>query len=291
MREMNEPLICLENVRYSYDGDTPVDALRGISVKIDRGEYVSVVGHNGSGKSTFAKLLNLILTPTEGRMTVAGVQVTPDSVTVENLQEVRRHVGMVFQNPDNQLVATVVEEDVAFGPENLGLPREEIRHRVNESLAKVNMTEYLKSAPHKLSGGQKQRVAIAGVLAMRPLCMIFDESTAMLDPKGRNDILQTMEELNENEQITVIHITHHMNEAVRAKRTLVFDDGEIVMDGTPKEVFHNITKIRALGLEVPQGADVVDRLRKAGYPLPCDCLSVSECAEALYTLLQGGQTK
>ncbi|MBO5790036.1 MAG: energy-coupling factor transporter ATPase [Clostridia bacterium] len=286
---MNEPLISLKNVSFSYDSEVAVDAIHNVSVDIKSGEYVSVIGHNGSGKSTFAKLLNLVLTPTSGAMTIAGVEVLPDSVTTNDLIEVRRHIGMVFQNPDNQLVATVVEEDVAFGPENLGLSREEIRKRVDQSLEKVEMTAYLKSAPHKLSGGQKQRVAIAGVLAMRPLCMIFDESTAMLDPKGRKDVLRTMEELNANEGITVIHITHHMSEAVRANRTLVFDGGEIVMDGSPKEVFRNITKIRALGLEVPQGADVIDRLRKAGYPIAGDCLTANECADALYSLLKGGK--
>ena len=288
---MNEPLISLKNVSFSYDAEVPVDAIHNVSVDIKRGEYISVVGHNGSGKSTFAKLLNLILTPTAGTMHVAGVDILPDSVTQEDLIKVRRHVGMVFQNPDNQLVATVVEEDVAFGPENLGLERSEIRKRVDEALEKVEMSAFLKSAPHKLSGGQKQRVAIAGVLAMRPLCMIFDESTAMLDPKGRKDVLRTMEELNANEGITVIHITHHMSEAVRANRTLVFDGGQIVMDATPKEVFHNITKIRALGLEVPQGADIIDRLRKAGYPISGDCLTAQECVDALYSLLKGGNAQ
>ena len=286
---MNEPLISLKNVCFSYDSEAPVDAIQNVSIDIKSGEYISVIGHNGSGKSTFAKLLNLILTPTSGSMHVAGVDILPDSVTQENLIEVRKHIGMVFQNPDNQLVATIVEEDVAFGPENLGLSRSEIRQRVDEALEKVEMTAFLKSAPHKLSGGQKQRVAIAGVLAMRPLCIIFDESTAMLDPKGRQDVLRTMEELNASEGITVIHITHHMNEAVRAHRTLVFDGGQIVMDGSPKEVFRNITKIRSLGLEVPQGADIVDRLRKSGYNIPGDCLTAQECVDALYSLLKGGK--
>ena len=288
---MKDILIALKNVSFSYDTETNVEALHSINLSIAKGEYISVVGHNGSGKSTFAKLLNLILTPTSGQMTVAGVVVTPDSVTVADLQQVRRHIGMVFQNPDNQLVATVVEEDVAFGPENLGLPREEIRKRVDESLQKVGMTAYLKSAPHKLSGGQKQRVAIAGVLAMQPVCMIFDESTAMLDPKGRKDVLETMEALNREHGITIIHITHHMNEAVRANRTIVFDGGSIVMDAPPKEVFRNVTKIRSLGLEGPQGADLIDRLRKSGYSLPGDCLTAQECADALYTLLKGGEVQ
>ena len=244
-----------------------------------------ILGHNGSGKSTLAKIMNLILTPTSGTLTVDGLVLNAREITEDDLFAVRRKIGMVFQNPDDQLVATVVREDVAFGPENLGVPREEIRRRVEESLEAVGMTAYEGFAPHKLSGGQKQRIAIAGVLAMKPLCIIFDESTAMLDPKGRKDILATMERLN-REGITIIHITHHMNEAVRAERTILLSDGEIQMDGTPKEIFAQIEKVRSFGLDIPQGADLLDRLRQNGLPLPCGALTEEECVAALLSLFE-----
>ena len=283
---MREELIRLENVCFSYDVDQgKKEALKGIDLSISKGEYISVVGHNGSGKSTLAKILNLILTPTSGTLTVDGLVLNAEEITEDDLFAVRRKIGMVFQNPDDQLVATVVREDVAFGPENLGVPREEIRRRVEESLEAVGMTAYEGFAPHKLSGGQKQRIAIAGVLAMKPLCIIFDESTAMLDPKGRKDILATMERLN-REGITIIHITHHMNEAVRAERTILLSDGEIQMDGTPKEIFAQIEKVRSFGLDIPQGADLLDRLRQNGLPLPCGALTEEECVAALLSLFE-----
>ena len=283
---MREELIRLENVCFSYDVDQgKKEALKGIDLSISKGEYISVVGHNGSGKSTLAKILNLILTPTSGTLTVDGLVLNAEEITEDDLFAVRRKIGMVFQNPDDQLVATVVREDVAFGPENLGLPREEIRRRVEESLEAVGMAAYEGFAPHKLSGGQKQRIAIAGVLAMKPLCIIFDESTAMLDPKGRKDILATMERLN-REGITIIHITHHMNEAVRAERTILLSDGEIQMDGTPKEIFAQIEKVRSFGLDIPQGADLLDRLRQNGLPLPCGALTEEECVAALLSLFE-----
>lgn len=283
---MREELIRLENVCFSYDVDQgKKEALKGIDLSIAKGEYISVVGHNGSGKSTLAKILNLILTPTSGTLTVDGLVLNAGEITEYDLFAVRRKIGMVFQNPDDQLVATVVREDVAFGPENLGVPREEIRRRVEESLEAVGMTAYEGFAPHKLSGGQKQRIAIAGVLAMKPLCIIFDESTAMLDPKGRKDILATMERLN-REGITIIHITHHMNEAVRAERTILLSDGEIQMDGTPKEIFAQIEKVRSFGLDIPQGADLIDRLRQNGLPLPCGALTEEECVAALLSLFE-----
>lgn len=283
---MREELIRLENVCFSYDVDQgKKEALKGIDLSIAKGEYISVVGHNGSGKSTLAKIMNLILTPTSGTLTVDGLVLNAREITEDDLFAVRRKIGMVFQNPDDQLVATVVREDVAFGPENLGVPREEIRRRVEESLEAVGMTAYEGFAPHKLSGGQKQRIAIAGVLAMKPLCIIFDESTAMLDPKGRKDILATMERLN-REGITIIHITHHMNEAVRAERTILLSDGEIQMDGTPKEIFAQIEKVRSFGLDIPQGADLLDRLRQNGLPLPCGALTEEECVAALLSLFE-----
>ena len=247
---MNEYIIETENLGFTYadndddglSGRVEVPALRDVNVKIKKGEYVAVLGHNGSGKSTFAKLLNLILTPTVGKIFIDGKDVTAEDFSEDDLFDVRRKVGMVFQNPDNQLVATVVEEDVAFGPENLGLPREEIRRRVNSSLALVGMQDYVRHAPHKLSGGQKQRVAIAGIIAMRPSVIIFDESTAMLDPLGRREVIDVMERLNRDEGITVLNITHYMEEAARADRVIVINDGEITLDGTPHEVFSGLKR-------------------------------------------------
>ena len=244
---MSEIYIHTENLCFSYtdsDGRLESPALNGISVDIYKGEYVAVLGHNGSGKSTFAKLLNLILEPTSGKLVIDGTELTGRELTDDEILQLRRNVGMVFQNPDNQLVATIVEEDVAFGPENLGVPSAEIRERVDRALAELGMTEYAKHEPHRLSGGQKQRVAIAGVLAMMPKCIIFDESTAMLDPVGRKEVMDAILRLNREQGITVINITHHMDEAVRADRVVVIDSGCVCIDGTPSEVFfeHGQTK-------------------------------------------------
>lgn len=277
-----------ENLFFSYESDTKeIPALRGISVSIDKGEYVAVLGHNGSGKSTFAKLLNMILTPTSGKLFVAGEELTSADFDEEALFRLRKKVGMVFQNPDNQLVASVVEEDVAFGPENLGVPYDEMHERVARALRKVGMTDYAKHAPSRLSGGQKQRVAIAGILAMQPECMILDEATAMLDPTGRREVLSTVERLNREEGITLLHITHYMEEAARADRILVIHDGELLLDGTPRGVFANVELLHRIGLEAPAMGELAHLLRKEGLDLPADCLDVNECADALEKLFKG----
>lgn len=276
---------------YTYDEkiknlDTP-PALDGINVSISKGEYIAVLGHNGSGKSTFAKLLNLILAPTFGKIYIDGKEIGSSAeLSEDDVFDIRRKIGMVFQNPDNQLVATVVEEDVAFGPENLGLPREEIRARVDEALELVGMTEFAEHAPHKLSGGQKQRVAIAGIIAMRPEVIIFDESTAMLDPVGRQDVLAIMEKLNREEKITVINITHYMDEAARADRVIIINDGKLVRDGAPRDVFAEVDYLKSIGLESPQGTLLIDALIKSGYALPKSLLKEDECADAIYAYLK-----
>ena len=286
---MKEYIIKTENLGFTYDdGDESVveiPALSGVNVNIEKGEYVAVLGHNGSGKSTFAKLLNMILTPTVGKIYIDGTDITAENFSEDDVFDIRRKIGMVFQNPDNQLVATIVEEDVAFGPENLGLPREEIRERVDSSLKLVGMTEYARHAPHKLSGGQKQRVAIAGIIAMRPEVIIFDESTAMLDPRGRREVVDIMERLNKDEGITVLNITHYMEEAARADRVIVINDGKIALDGTPREVFANVDKLRAMGLEAPQGNELVLELKKAGVNIDGASLTEAECIETLYKFL------
>ncbi len=263
-----------------------IPALKDVNLSIKEGEYIAVLGHNGSGKSTFAKLLNMILTPTVGKIYIDGVDITADSITEDDVFEIRKKIGMVFQNPDNQLVATVVEEDVAFGPENLGLAREEIRRRVNSALALVGMTEYAHHAPHKLSGGQKQRVAIAGIIAMKPRCIIFDESTAMLDPVGRQDIVRIMEKLNKEEGITVVNITHYMDEAARADRVVVINDGRVVADGKPEAVFSEVDLLHSIGLEAPQSIELIKALEAEGISVSGSCLSENDCAEALLRLLE-----
>ncbi len=272
-----------EELSFSYEEDAPKEhpALDRISLSVDSGEYVAVLGHNGSGKSTFAKLLNVILTPSDGRLYVDGKEITPDFSDEDAVFDVRRRVGMIFQNPDNQLVATIVEEDVAFGPENLGLPREEIRRRVDTALDAVGMREFAHHAPHHLSGGQKQRIAIAGVLAMKPACMVFDESTAMLDPRGRSEVMSAIEKMNREENITVLHITHYMDEAGRAGRVIVINDGKVYMDGTPKEVFSRVDELRSVGLEVPQGTELLHALRADGLELPADLIRPDECIDCL----------
>ena len=289
---MKDIVVELNHVTFFYEESTTVEqpAVHDISLKIKRGEYVAVLGHNGSGKSTLAKLINLNLDPTEGQIKLFDVDITDENFTYEDMWKMRSHVGMVFQNPDNQLVATVVEEDVAFGPENLGLEREEIIRRVPSALAMVNMTPYARHAPHKLSGGQKQRVAIAGVIAMRPDLIIFDESTAMLDPQGRADVVEIMEQLNREEGITVLNITHYMEEAARADRVVVMDSGSVAIDGSAREVFSKVELLREMGLEVPQGTEICYELHKKHYDVRRDVITPDECFEALYALL-GGESK
>ncbi len=277
-----------EELCFTYESEERrIPALRGISVSINEGEYVAVLGHNGSGKSTFAKLLNMILVPTSGKLTVAGEELTSPDFDEEALFRLRRKVGMVFQNPDNQLVASVVEEDVAFGCENLGIPYEEMHERVADALERVGMTAYAKHAPSRLSGGQKQRVAIAGILAMHPACMVLDEATAMLDPLGRRELLSTVEALNREQGLTVLHITHYMDEAARADRILVIHDGELLLDGTPREVFSNVSLLHRIGLEAPQTGELLHLLRKDGIDCPTDALTVKECADAIERVLKG----
>lgn len=289
---MNNSIIKIENLSYTYSSETDngtyeeIPALKNISFDIRRGEYIAVLGHNGSGKSTLAKLINMILPVTQGKIYIDGTDITSPDFSEDDIFNIRRKVGMVFQNPDNQLVATVVEEDVAFGPENLGIPREEIRRRVKNALALVGMTEYTRHAPHKLSGGQKQRVAIAGIIAMKPEIIIFDESTAMLDPLGRRDVIRIMERLNREEGLTVINITHYMEEAARADRVIVINDGEIAYDGTAKEVFHNVGELHEMGLEAPQGRELIYRLRSLGYDIDDTALSEEECVDALLKYLK-----
>ena len=293
-----EPIIKIENLSFVYDlyedeqagapsFKTPMPALKNVNLSFNEGEYVAILGHNGSGKSTLAKLLNMILIPTEGKIYIDGRDITADEMTDDDVFEVRKTVGMVFQNPDNQLVATLVEEDVAFGPENLGLPREEIRKRVDTSLELVGMTEYARHAPHKLSGGQKQRIAIAGIIAMRPKIIIFDESTAMLDPLGRKEVIRIMEKLNREENITVLNITHYMDEAARADRVVVINDGEITLDGTAKDVFSRVDKLREMGLEAPQGVELIHSLNKLGLSIDENVLTEEECTKAIISFLKG----
>ncbi len=297
---MSEYFIQTENLTFSYrdnDGKEETPALRGVSVSIKAGEYVAVLGHNGSGKSTFAKLLNLILEPTGGSITIDGHTFgANDELSDEEILALRRNVGMVFQNPDNQLVATIVEEDVAFGPENLGVPTEDLRARVNDALAAVGMLSFARHEPHRLSGGQKQRVAIAGVIAMLPKCIIFDESTAMLDPVGRREVLDTMKMLNREKGITVLNITHYMNEAALADRVIVINDGTLLLDGTPNEVFSQRDLLCRIGLEVPQCTELLFLLKDAGISFAAgdDIASPEGCAEILaryYGTEKGGNNE
>ena len=276
---MSEAFIKIENLSYLYEDEHP--ALKNISLEINRGEFVAVLGHNGSGKSTLAKLLNMILIPSEGTITVGGRNIFSEELTDEEMLSLRKRVGMVFQNPDNQLVATIVEDDVAFGPENLGVPSSEIRERVDSALSEVDMLKYAKHEPHRLSGGQKQRVAIAGVLAMLPECIIFDESTAMLDPLGRKEVMDSIIRLNREKGITVIMITHYMDEAASADRIVVLNDGEMILDGTPDFVFEHEELLRGCGLAIPQCTELVHRLRSEGIDLEGDCVSLEDCIELL----------
>ena len=270
-----------ENLTYSYpageENEQPTLALDGVTLAIERGSFTVILGHNGSGKSTLAKTFNAVLLPSGGRVYVDGM----DTVDEKLLLEIRRRVGMVFQNPDNQIVANVVEEDVAFAPENLGVPTEEIRRRVDEALRTVGMKKFAKHAPHLLSGGQKQRIAIAGVLAMRPQCIVLDEATAMLDPIGRSEVISTIERLNHDEGITVVLITHHMNEAEHADRVIVMNEGRVAMDGAPREVFAQVEKLKSIGLTVPDTVELLYELRGAGCDLPLTAITVDECADAI----------
>lgn len=276
---MKDTIIKMEHITFSYlseDGE-PIEVLKDISLEIEAGSFVAVLGHNGCGKSTLAKHMNAILLPAGGTIYVDGI----DTRSAERWMEIRRTVGMVFQNPDNQIVANVVEEDVAFAPENLGVPSEEIRQRVDRALEIVGMSEYRTHAPHLLSGGQKQRVAIAGIIAMGPRCIVLDEPTAMLDPIGRREVLDTIFRLNREQGTTVVLITHHMDEAARADRLVVMSGGKVIADDAPKAVFQRIEELRAVGLAVPDTIGLLYELRQAGVTVPLDALSVEECAEAI----------
>ena len=280
---MTEPIIKTEHLTFRYtteEGVAPT-VLDDVSLSIKEGSFVAVLGHNGSGKSTLAKHFNAILLPSGGKVYVDGL----DTADEARLLDIRRQIGMVFQNPDNQIVASVVEEDVAFAPENLGVPPAEIRERVDAALKAVGMTEYAHHAPHLLSGGQKQRVAIAGVLAMRPRCVVLDEPTAMLDPVGRSEVMSTLLELKRKFGITLVLITHHMDEAAQADRLVVMHDGHIVADGAPSEVFQDVEYLRSLGLEVPETVGLMYELRKNGVDVPLDTLNADSCAAALAELL------
>ena len=269
-----------EHLKFSYDAQSEsggVMVFDDLNLSIEEGSFVAVLGHNGCGKSTLAKHFNAVLLPEGGSVQVFGMDTYDESLLVD----IRRTVGMVFQNPDNQMVANVVEEDVAFAPENLGVPSEEIRRRVDEALKLVGMYDYRLHAPHLLSGGQKQRVAIAGVIAMRPRCIVLDEPTAMLDPHGREEVISTIERLNREMGITVVLITHHMTEAIRAQRVIVMDAGRILADGTPKEVFPQVELLESVGLTVPATTKVLYALNQAGFDLPLDALSTEECAQVL----------
>ena len=285
-----QPMIQTDALSFSYpveEGQRRTTALDNVTLSIEKGSFVVVLGHNGSGKSTLAKHMNAVLLPSGGAVYVEGM----DTKKEELLLEIRRRVGMVFQNPDNQIVANVVEEDVAFAPENLGVPTAEIRRRVDDALAAVGMTEFTRHAPHLLSGGQKQRVAIAGVIAMEPECIVLDEATAMLDPSGRREVLDTVHRLNRQRGITVVHITHHMSEAEDADRVIVMNDGVVAMDGAPREIFSRVEELQALGLAAPDTVELLHRLNRHGMNLPLTAITVDECARAIFQALHGAEGK
>ena len=283
-------MIETKDLTYTYpapEGETNPPALRGVSVAIEKGSFTVVLGHNGSGKSTFAKHLNAVLLPCGGAVYVEGMDTRDERM----LLEIRRRTGMVFQNPDNQIVANVVEEDVAFGPENLGVPTAEIRRRVDDALAAVGMEQFARHAPHLLSGGQKQRIAIAGILAMEPECIVLDEATAMLDPAGRREVIDTVRRLNRERGITVVLITHHMAEAESADRVIVMNDGQVAMDGAPHEVFAQVEKLHQLGLAAPDTVELLHLLREAGIDVPLTGLTVDECADTICRAFGGAEGK
>ncbi len=274
-----EPIIQVKNVNFEYSGHEGelTTALNNVSLDINKGEFVAIIGHNGSGKSTLAKHFNALLHPGSGDVIVKGMNTKDD----DKVWDIRQVAGMVFQNPDNQMVATIVEEDVAFGPENLSIPSPEIRQRVDSALNVVGMSKFAKTAPHYLSGGQKQRVAIAGVIAMRPEIIILDEPTAMLDPSGRKEVMDTVHYLNKEEEITIIHITHYMIEAIKADRVIVMEEGKIVLDGPPREIFKQVTTLKEIGLDVPQIVELSFELNKEGFSIPGDPLSIEEMVNIL----------
>ena len=282
----NDNIIEFQNVSYRYEADDGEEKLplvvNNISLNFKKGDFIAILGHNGSGKSTLAKLSNSILIPESGKVLVNGMDTADEDLSYD----IRRTVGVVFQNPDNQIVATIVEEDVAFGPENLGVPPEEIRKRVDNALKAVGMYEYRGHERHKLSGGQKQRVAIAGIIAMLPECIVLDEPTAMLDPRGRKEVMDTCIKLNREMGMTVVFITHFMEEAVLANRVIVMDDAKIILDGTPKQVFHNSELLKKVGLDVPETAKLANDLRESGAPLPEDILSADEFSDEILKLLR-----
>ena len=285
-----QTMIQTDALSFSYpveEGQRRTTALDNVTLSIEKGSFVVVLGHNGSGKSTLAKHMNAVLLPSGGAVYVEGM----DTKREELLLEIRRRVGMVFQNPDNQIVANVVEEDVAFAPETLGVPTAEIRRRVDDALAAVGMTEFTRHAPHLLSGGQKQRVAIAGVIAMEPECIVLDEATAMLDPSGRREVLDTVHRLNRERGITVVHITHHMSEAEDADRVIVMNDGVVAMDGAPREIFSRVEELQALGLAAPDTVELLRRLNRHGMDLPLTAITVDECARAIFQALHGAEGK
>lgn len=284
MDKDKETIIEIKDLEFAYDDaeEGQEAVLKGVSLEVKKGEFLAVLGHNGSGKSTLAKHLNAILVPQQGTVTVDGINTADE----ECLYDIRQKVGMIFQNPDNQLVATIVEEDVAFAPENLGVPTDEIRERVDYALEAVNMTEFAQHAPHMLSGGQKQRVAIAGVLAMKPEVLVMDESTAMLDPVGRKEIMNTVKKLNREENKTVVMITHFMEEAAQADRVVVMDRGRIVMEGKPREVFSHVEELKKIGLDVPQTTELLYGLKKSGIDIAADLLSVDECVEEILSQIK-----
>ena len=280
---MGEKMVICNKLVYKYpqsENEQPKVAIDGLDLEVNKGEFLVVLGHNGSGKSTFAKHVNALLVPTEGEVHVDGLRTSVEG----NLWNIRNVAGMVFQNPDNQIVATIVEEDVAFGPENLGVEPKEIRRRVDEALKNVQMYEYKKHAPHLLSGGQKQRVAIAGILAMMPKCIVFDEPTAMLDPFGRKEVIRTIKEINKTQGITIILITHNMEEAIEADRIVVMDSGKIVMNGKPKEIFRNVSLMKKIGLDVPQVTELAYELNQSGINIETNILTINEMVNALCQL-------
>ena len=285
-----QAMIRTDALSFSYpveEGQRRTTALEDVTLSIEKGSFVVVLGHNGSGKSTLAKHFNAVLLPSGGAVYVEGMNTRDEDL----LLEIRRRVGMVFQNPDNQIVANVVEEDVAFAPENLGVPTAEIRRRVDDALAAVGMTEFARHAPHLLSGGQKQRVAIAGVIAMEPECIVLDEATAMLDPAGRREVLDTVHRLNRQRGITVVHITHHMSEAEDADRVIVMNDGVVAMDGTPRDIFSRVEELRSLGLAAPDTVELLHRLNGHGMSLPLTSITVDECARVIFQALHGAEGK